>query len=99
MKKLLFTILFTLFLSFFYNSIAQEKMSASNRVNAQSQWVYPGLDGKLLYKTTAAGDRIIDFSFAGYMGGGIALPTIPVKKTVQPLILQGLLIRNAPDAE
>ena len=50
----------------------------------RSQWVYPGPDGKLVYKTTPAGDRIMDFSNAGYMGGGVALPTVPVKVTVQP---------------
>src|SRR5580658_9284794 len=51
---------------------------------ATSEWVYSGPDGKLAYKTTPAGDRIMDFSTAGYMGGGVALPTVPVKKTVQP---------------
>jgi hypothetical protein len=49
-----------------------------------SQWVYPGVDGKLVYKTTPAGDRIMDFSHAGYMGGGVALPNVPVRRTVQP---------------
>jgi hypothetical protein len=27
---------------------------------AKSQWVYPSADGKLVYKTTPAGDRIMD---------------------------------------
>ncbi len=49
-----------------------------------SQWVYPGPDGKLVYKTTPAGDKIMDFSSAGYMGGGVALPDVPVKATVKP---------------
>ena len=49
-----------------------------------SQWVYPGPDGKLVYKTTPAGDKIMDFSSAGYMGGGVALPDVPVKVTVKP---------------
>ena len=51
---------------------------------AQSQWVHPGPSGRLVYKTTPAGDRIMDFSSAGYMGGGVALPIVPVKLTVQP---------------
>jgi hypothetical protein len=51
---------------------------------ASSAWVYPGTDGRLVYRTTAAGDRIIDFSSAGYRGGGVALPSVPVVKTVQP---------------
>ena len=49
---------------------------------ATSQWVYPGANGKLVYKTTPAGDRIMDFSYAGYMGGGVALPAVPVKRNV-----------------
>ncbi|MDB5323918.1 MAG: hypothetical protein JWN40_5549 [Phycisphaerales bacterium] len=49
-----------------------------------SQWVHPGPDGKLIYRTTPAGDRIMDFSYAGYMGGGVALPTVQVKQTVHP---------------
>jgi len=42
------------------------------------QWVALGGTGKLEYKTTPKGDRIMDFSHAGYMGGGVALPTLPV---------------------
>ena len=49
----------------------------------RSAWVYPGPDGKLAYQTTPAGDRIMDFSHAGYMGGGVALPQVPVKRTLQ----------------
>lgn len=53
---------------------------------AKSQWVHPGPDGKLVYKTLPTGDRIMDFSHAGYMGGGVALPSVPVKKTVEPAV-------------
>jgi hypothetical protein len=50
-----------------------------------SQWVSVGPDGKLVYKTlTPQGDRIMDFSHAGYMGGGVALPDVPVVKTLEP---------------
>src|SRR4051812_15406834 len=49
-----------------------------------SEWVAPKADGKLAYKTTESGDRIMDFSAAGYMGGGVALPQVPVKQTVSP---------------
>src|SRR5688572_28682201 len=51
---------------------------------ATSEWVHPGPDGKLHYKTTPGGDRIMDFSHAGYMGGGVALPDVPVRRTVKP---------------
>jgi hypothetical protein len=51
----------------------------------QSEWVHPGgADGRLVYKTTPTGERIMDFSYAGYMGGGVALPEVPVRRTVQP---------------
>jgi len=33
---------------------------------------------------TPAGDKIMDFSSAGYMGGGVALPTVSVRRTVEP---------------
>src|SRR3954469_22957521 len=58
--------------------------SARKAPRAQSEWVQRGRDGKLVYKTTRADDRILDFSYAGYMGGGVALPNVPVKKTIQP---------------
>jgi hypothetical protein len=51
---------------------------------ARSQWVYFDHAGKLAYRVMAAGDRILDFSFAGYMGGGVALPAVRVKKTLTP---------------
>lgn len=61
--------------------------SASGRqagTSAKSEWVFPGKDGKLIYKTTPAGDKIMDFSHAGYMGGGVKLPAVAVKRTVKP---------------
>jgi len=51
---------------------------------SKSQWVYKGKDGKLVYKTTPGGDRIMDFSSAGYMGGGVAFPAVPVKRVIKP---------------
>jgi len=51
---------------------------------ATSEWVHPGKGGKLIYQTTPAGDRIMDFSFAGYGGGGVALPNVRAVKTIQP---------------
>ncbi|HYV36885.1 MAG TPA: hypothetical protein VE988_14345 [Gemmataceae bacterium] len=59
-------------------------LSDSATQPAKSQWVYPGNDGKLVYKTLPKGDKIMDFSHAGYMGGGVALPNVAVQKTVAP---------------
>lgn len=50
-----------------------------------SEWVYIGSNGKLGYGTTAKGDRIMDFSHAGYKGGGVPLPVAEVKETVAPV--------------
>jgi hypothetical protein len=51
----------------------------------KSEWVYTGTDGKLVYKTLPAGDKIMDFSNAGYMGGGVAIPDVAVKITLSPV--------------
>src|SRR5262245_16322224 len=58
--------------------------AAHNAAAQTSQWVFVGPDGKLTYKTLPRGDRIMDFSFAGYKGGGVVLPVAPVSQTVSP---------------
>jgi len=52
---------------------------------AKSQWVYAGPQGKLNYKTLDGGDRIMDFSYSGYMGGGVSIPLVPVRITLTPV--------------
>ena len=59
-------------------------LAAFSAAAAQSEWVHLNPDGKLTYKAFPSGDRIMDFSQAGYRGGGVAIPTVPVKKTVSP---------------
>ncbi len=49
-----------------------------------SAWVHVDVPGHLAYKTLATGERILDFSSAGYMGGGVAIPTVAVQQTVTP---------------
>src|ERR1700751_4353783 len=49
-----------------------------------SQWVYYDTNHHLQYQTDALGNKILDFSYAGYQGGGVALPNLPVRVTVQP---------------
>ncbi|TFH02688.1 MAG: DNRLRE domain-containing protein, partial [Calditrichales bacterium] len=55
-----------------------------------SSLVYPGEDGTLLYIPYAnqgqnnAVNKIPDFSYAGYMGGGVSLPDVPVVETLYP---------------
>ena len=53
-------------------------------VENYSELVYPDENGRLVYKADSKGNVIPDFSHAGYMGGGVALPYVPVVKTVWP---------------
>lgn len=48
--------------------------------------VYPGNDGKLMYVADSLGNRIPDFSNAGYKGGGVTIPYVPIKATVWPVL-------------
>lgn len=48
--------------------------------------VYPGIDGKLVYIADSVGNKIPDFSNAGYKGGGVPLPYVPIKETVWPVL-------------
>ena len=47
--------------------------------------VYPGPDGKLVYVPDEQGNTILDSSHAGYGGGGVPIPTVPVKETIWPV--------------
>lgn len=51
----------------------------------KTEWVYLNSQGKLSYKTLGKGDKIMDFSYAGYKGGGVAIPFVPVKIEVSPV--------------
>ena len=51
---------------------------------ATSTWVHYDAHGRLQYATDSTGDRIIDYSSAGYHGGGVALPTLSAQATVSP---------------
>lgn len=63
------------------NNIASWKKAKDSQ---KSQWAYLDATGKLTYKTLPRGDRIIDFSYAGYMGGGTAIPFPAAKVTLSP---------------
>jgi hypothetical protein len=51
--------------------------AASLGAQATSSWVFFGSDGLLHYQTDANGNRIMDYSYAGYKGGGVRLPDVP----------------------
>jgi hypothetical protein len=68
--------------------------------DAISQWVHFNPHGKLVYQSLRRGDRIMDFSYAGYGGGGVPIPEFPVKATVspgQPGMDDSLAIQDAID--
>jgi hypothetical protein len=48
----------------------------------QSTRVVREADGRLEYPADAAGNRIPDFSHAGYRGGGVPLPSVPTEATL-----------------
>lgn len=56
----------------------------SLQAKENQQSVYLGSGGKLRYRLLPKGDHIVDFSYAGYMGGGVAIPRVPVIQTIQP---------------
>ena len=49
-----------------------------------SSWVYYDGTGKLAYKLWGSGNKIMDFSSAGYQGGGVALPDVATVQTLNP---------------
>src|SRR5262245_46923463 len=44
-----------------------------------------GQGGKIVYKTDSKGNRVPDFSHAGYLGGDATIPDVPVRVVVTPV--------------
>jgi hypothetical protein len=55
--------------------------ASAQAADPAKQFVYPRADGRLVYPVDARGNRIPDFSAAGY-GGGTAIPDVPVRVVV-----------------
>lgn len=61
------------------------------QAQAYSSLVTPGPSGKLVYSgyaneaQTSTGNQMIDFSHAGYKGGGVAIPWVPVELELSPV--------------
>lgn len=53
-------------------------------LHSQSSWAHFGPEGRLVYAHSPKGDRIPDFSSAGYRGGGVTLPSVRAQRTVSP---------------
>jgi len=54
-------------------------------LHAAERFVDLGENGKLVYEFDDQGNRMPDFSHAGYAGGGVAIPSVPAKVLVAPL--------------
>jgi hypothetical protein len=44
-----------------------------------------GEGGRLVYKPDSRGNRVPDFSHAGYRGGGVAIPEVAVREELEPV--------------
>ncbi|WJH32395.1 discoidin domain-containing protein [Paenibacillus sp. CC-CFT747] len=64
----------------FYFTAWKEKDIPKN----QSGIAFPGKKGKLVYVGDFRGNRILDFSNAGYGGGGVKLPDVKTEVTLAP---------------
>ncbi len=65
--------------SFYFSILNSEKISGNH-----SLIVFPCSDGKLKYIPDYRGNRIPDYSTAGYKRGGIEIPEIPVELELGP---------------
>ncbi|MDB6165822.1 MAG: hypothetical protein JWQ83_962 [Lacunisphaera sp.] len=57
---------------------------AAFAADAPTATVRADADGRLVYTADANGNRVIDFSPAGYAGGNEAIPLVPAKIAVEP---------------
>lgn len=60
-------------------------ISKAQDIPPATSLVYPGTNGKLVYIADSLGNRIPDFSNAGYKGGGVSIPYVPVKAIIWPI--------------
>ena len=59
--------------------------AGSLAAQSPSGWVYFGADHRLQYRADARGNRILDFSYAGYGGGGVKLPEVAAAVRLSPM--------------
>jgi autotransporter-associated beta strand protein len=78
-----------------YGAAGQVRLTFTSGVGSKIPAAYPtgpgpcnitlGSDGKLVYTPDASGDIIPDFSKAGYRGGDVPIPYVPVVTTLVPV--------------
>ena len=77
--------LFNAIMLLFIGSFSIINLNAQD-ISPTTSLVYPGVDGKLIYVPDSLGNTIPDFSNAGYKGGGVPIPMVPIKATVWPTL-------------
>lgn len=75
----------TLWFKWFELGLVSLLLMGTALAQATSTWVSFGADGTLQYHTDANGNKIMDFSSAGYKQGGVALPLVPAAVTISPV--------------
>jgi hypothetical protein len=69
-------------LVFFVNGV----LSPAQDIPPTTSLVFPGTDGQLVYIADSLGNRIPDFSNAGYKRGGVPVPYVATKEVVWPVL-------------
>ncbi len=64
---------------------SKSDLTANQDLPPTTSLVYPGTDGRLVYVPDSLGNKIPDFSYAGYKGGGVPIPFVANKETVWPV--------------
>jgi autotransporter-associated beta strand protein len=60
-------------------------MGTTQAATNLSAWAFPGTSGRMLYRPDALGNRVLDYTAAGYKGGTVPIPDVPVKVTRSPV--------------
>ena len=76
--------LILLYASVFLAVIPATPKESKKESSEKDKWVSVDASGRLVYKSLPQGDHIVDFSYAGYMGGGVALPRVPQALSLAP---------------
>ncbi len=50
-----------------------------------SSWAFPGPSGRMIRQPDALGNRLLDYSGAGYKGGTVPIPNVTVKTNLAPV--------------
>jgi hypothetical protein len=63
-----------------------ESLSHAVGTTNLSVWAYPSGSGRIIRQPDALGNRVLDYSAVGYNGGTVAIPVVPVKTNISPVI-------------